>query len=335
MGKKSMSNFNISPTSVQGLGSALQTGKCSVSKDLALVGDKTGRWTLIDTRREKLPANGTILKGNDLVKVMQAAANDAKKFPSAPLDKEFADLTGNAKFRNFCRMVPGMETKEHLESRTRSNESMGRMYDSAKVLGKGLGKLEEKGGEGRYVGQDQGSHNYWIREVVFRGTPKPPGEIDILIAGWKQDKSSNLSVKDWETAKKEEWETSNTDLEFLPWIATNSWAAECKEAWHEAHPGEAFDETKFKSWTKSQADPILCLQTWELKKMSGKNNEADFQAWRKEVIKGREEDFEKFKEETGVQNLSFVQHEQMEDDWCHSGSVENPNRWILQQLWKD
>lgn len=323
-------NFQISKNSVQGLGSQLLNGNCSIEQDLALV-KTSGRWTLIDTRKENIPLGGMIIKGKDLIELMQFTANEEKNLPDKFL--QIKDLTQDPRFRRFCRLIPGIESHENAQSREKSAQAMQRAFEAAKVIGKGLSQIEKQGLEGRYVGQDQGKHPYWMREVIFAGDGKSTSETDILIHGWELDKDSRLSLKEWESAKKEEWKNLNPGKDFLPWIADQAWDAEEKETWEKAHPGEVYDKGKFLNWPEAQTDPDLFLPVWLLKKISGKTDNADFQAWRVVIKNERQEEWTRFKEETGA-NLTFEEHETLDFEYGHSGSVDSIKRWMLQQLWQ-
>lgn len=321
-------NFQISEGGVL---RQLQDGKCSIEQDLALV-NKSGRWTLIDTRKESAPLGGTVIQGEELTELMQVTANGTS-LPDKFVNTQIKDLTLDPKFRNFCRLIPGMETIEHAKRREKSQEAFQRAVDGAKVIGKGLRQIEEQGLEGRYVGQEQGEHSYWMREVVFGGTGKTSVETNILINGWKNDKDTPLSLKEWEAEKKEEWKNLSPGKEFLPWIASEAWDAEEKEAWQKANPGEIYGKEKIQAWPEAQPEPDLILPIWLLKKISGKTNDTDFQVWKNEIKPARLEEWTHFKEETGAA-LSFEEHETLDLEYGRSGSIDSLKRWMLQQLWE-
>lgn len=313
--------------------SQLENGSCSVAKDLALVQESKGRWKLIDTRSEKASPSSTVIKGDNLVNLMQAVANGEKQLPAAFDTKEFQDLTKDPKFRGLCRRIPGIESSEHVESRARGKAALERAVGSAKIIGKGLGELEKQGLEGRFVGQDQDEQPYWIREVVFGGSLKPMGEVDIIIGGWSQDKTTRLSIKEWEAEKIKEWESLKPGQDFLKWVADQAWNTRVQSAWEKAHPGETFAPGKMASWKDAEADPELVLPVWLLKEFAGTSTDADFAKWRTGVIQERNEDWKRFKKETGV-DLSFEEHERLSSHYSTSGAVESQPRWMLRQIWQ-
>jgi hypothetical protein len=330
-------NFSISPLSVQGLGLGLKDGSYSIEKDLALV--KNGReWKLINLTKESLPQGNVIVRGQELAVLMHAVANGEKGlpagFPSIIDGRDFQILASDSKFQGLSRLIPGMESPEHIQSRTKSGQVTKRLFESAKVIGKGSAAIENQGLTSRYVGEGQGNQNYWIREVVFRDALKPMREVDILISAWDQDQTSTLSLKDWTKSKQDEWQKVNAGKPFLAWLAAETFDKKERGAWEKAHPGQPFDANAFAAWKQSEADPELILPTWLLKELSGKNNNADFQAWRTEVINDRKEGFENFKKEAGIINLTFEEHEILSFEYDNSGAIENAERWILARLWE-
>lgn len=327
--------FSVSP-SMQNW--SLEPSGNAVEKNLALIG-RSERWTIIDARKEVIPSEGIIIQGNELVEFMKAAANGMQQLPASFQNKEFKDLTRNSEFRGFCRRIPGIEDAEHIRTRNRQSEALQQAFESTKIIGKGLMKIESKqqqghfiGNDGRFVGQDQKEHSYWIREVVFRDPPRIAGEIDLLRYGWQQDKGTHLSLKEWEAAKKEEWQKANSGKDFLPWVAANAWEAEQKEEWQKDNPGKTFDVQNFADWQKAQNDPVLGFPTWLLKLNSGKTNDTDFQIWRTKYIQQREKEWKNFKEETGASSVSFADFDK---DLFISGSIEHPQRGILRNLWNE
>jgi hypothetical protein len=277
--------FNISPESLQGLGTDL-TSQSSLwgGRNLALVKGQSREWKLIDLGKEKT-SSAIVIQGKELADLMQAVANGVKTPPMAVKalfsEKEFRQLASNAKFRNLCRLVPGMESPRHSAIMTKTHGAFQRTSETAKLLGKGLDSIQRQGLEGRYVGQDQEEHPYWIRELVFRDSSKTSREADILTDGWHQDKTTDLSLKEWEGAKLKEWELKKPGIAFLPWIAAQAWQAKSKEAFEKAHPSHPFIEAEFIDWQRAQIDPELAVPTWRLKEISGTNTEADFQVWRR------------------------------------------------------
>lgn len=321
-------DFGISSKSIPGLGSDLIDGKCSVERDLALI-NYSGRWTLIDSRKENVPLNGTVIRGSELGLLMKAVANDDTHTPAAINEKEFKNLTQNSKFRNLCRLIPDIETTKHVEKRSRTEQILTRALERAKVIGKGLSKIES----GRYVGQDQGRQSYWIKEI-YSDSPMNGREIDILFNNWNRDKTTHLSLEEWIAKKEVGRPPSETRQEFLHSICEEGWITEQKEAWEEANPGKIFNEQDFLMWQQTQRDPKLGPPTWLLKKMSGKDNDADFQVWRNELVKEREEDLDKFKEKTGLNHLSFDDFERMTCEYGRSGSIDSLERYMLLQQWE-
>lgn len=332
--------FRISEES-QGLIAKLKDGDISAEKNLILVltTTSTGRiWTLKMANEKNLTqitkTAQKSLYGKDLTDLLRAVANGDKVLPQKFQEKDFQELTKNPKFRNISRLIPGMESPEHRLSREKVSGAKQRVYKSAKIIGKGLSKINKQGYAGRVVGQGQGDHPYWLREIVFRDTPTVGAKVDIIADGWRQDKDSNLSISEWETDKRNEWNESSSDLEFLPWVAKNTWDQKEKDAWKAAHPGEGFDEKKFSEWKLGQEDKVLILPTWLLKEISGNKTGEEFKNWRDEVIKSRKEGWGKFKDETGL-NISFEEHERLAFQHSNSGSVQNFTHWILKKSWKD
>lgn len=322
-------NFEIDPLNALDI----QKNDYSVENDLALVKAQLGEWELIDLRKHKAPPSSQVIQGEKLVHLMKAAANGTKLPEQLLNEKDYQDLTNDPKFRGLCRLVPGMETQEHIESRARGKGALGRAFESAKKIGKGLHEITKQGIEGRHVGEDQPEHSYWIREVVFAGSSRPVGEIDILIKGWEHDKTTRLSIREWEAEKIKEWDRIKPGQDFLPWIAAQAWNARTQAAWEKAHPGEVYDKSKLISWKESEEDPDLVLPVWLLKEFAGTSNDADFAKWKTNVLDERKEVWEKFKKETGLGDLSFKDHERLSFEHSISGSVENFARWTLNRLW--
>jgi hypothetical protein len=332
--------FQVSPDS-QGMLAKLRDGDISNDHNLALVQKNTesGRvWELREVDEEDLKEiNETAqaaVSGTDLTELLKAVANGEKVMPPKFQGKAFQELTKSAKFRNISRLIPGMESVEHQRSREKVSGAKQRVYESAKIIGRGLSKIQAQGYSGRIVGQDQGDHPYWLREIVFRDSPTIGAQVSIIADGWKQDKATTLSISEWETSKRKEWSESGTDLEFLPYVAKETWDSREKEAWQKDHPGDDFDEKNFAEWKEQQVDTVLILPTWLLKEFSGKSNDKDFAEWRGDVIKSRTENWEKFKGETGL-DISFEDHERVEFAHSLSGSLLSSRQGILTHAWKD
>jgi hypothetical protein len=324
----------------QGMLAKLRDGEISADQNLALVQTRTdsGRvWELIEVNEKDLQkiaetAQGAVF-GTDLTDLLKAVANGEKVMPPKFRGKAFKGLTKNAKFRNISRLIPGMESVEHRQSREKVSGAKRRAYESAKIIGKGLSKIQAQGYSGRIVGQDQGDHPYWLREIVFRDSPTVGAQVNIISEGWRQDKGTSLSISEWEASKRKEWDESSSELEFLPWVAKETWNSKEKAAWQKAHPGVDFDEQNFTEWKEQQVDKVLILPTWLLKELSGKSSDKEFSEWRQDVIKSRTENWEKFKDETGL-DISFEDHERLEFAHSISGSLLSSRQGILTHTWK-
>ena len=239
-------------------------------------------------------------------------------------------------FNNECFSGRDLEPPKRLESNSKVNRVCKKLFTMTKMIGKGLREIERQNGTGRYIGQGHGEQPYWIKEFVYKNSPLVGQEIDTYINGWRQDKNSPLSLKEWVSSKHEEWIELNIKQEFLSWIATNTWNSEEKEAWNKANPEDIFTEDKLQSWSESQRDPELATPIWKLKRQAsddGKDNDIDFPVWRNRELGWCREDWEKFKEETGAVDCSFKDFEQLHFAYSCSGAVDDQTRWTLKQLW--
>jgi len=323
--------FSIRNDSLLMLKSAINDQNLSKFADLAVI-QINGRWALIKNSDD---IKGIRVQGQDLIQLMTSIANGAKEFPN-----QFKNLARDRKFIRLCRMVPGMETVEHLKSRLKCEQALRRCYEAAKVIGKGLIKIEKHGTPGRYV-----NHSYWIGEVVLRNEPHPMcfREIERLVEEWVCDTPTSLSFKEWMAAKKEKWhrleDQGKTQSPFLQWLVGIAWESKEKNAWHEAHPQQSYDEASFKAWRRKQQDPKLFYPIWYLEELFGKKNkepnnqDSEFHKTRNVDLRLRKRSWERFQNETGA-FLTFEEHEGLGFEFSLDGSAESKNRWILRKLWE-
>jgi len=208
-----------------------------------------------------------------------------------------------------------------------------RVLASAKIIGKGLLKIQEKGYPGRIVDSE-----YWFAEVVQRLEGKPRSETDILKECWEEDHDTHLSFKDWEGEKKKEWTSTKSGLGFLSWARKGMLFNQEKRAWQEENPGKVFSEEQLISWKKTQEDPLFGNPQWELKKMwqhdmKKKQPPISFAEWREERVKGITEFVKKWCTDHGA-TLSFSEFDKKLYEWKYSGSLLTPDQYILQDIWK-
>lgn len=322
----------------QGLLAKLIDGEISAENDLILIQKNTssGRvWQLLEAKQnpEISKTAHSIISGTELISLFKAIANnDEKSIPLKFQGDDYSNLTKNGKFRIISRLIPGMETNEHKLMREKISNVKRSILEVGSTVGKGLSKIEKQGYSGRFVGQDQGEHPYWLRELIFKGAVA--GEVNIIFNGWKEDKATKLSIKEWTASKQNEWQASKSTLEFLPWLSKQIWDNKEKAAWQEAHPNVQFSQQSFDDWQKDQQDLTLILPTWLLKQISEKTTDKEFAKWRDETILGRKKNWETFKSETGL-DISFEDHEKKAFEHSNSGSLLDSWQWILNDAWKN
>lgn len=284
-------------------------------------------WELKVVSSQELESVKTIssaIFGEDLMALLRAAANGE--------GTQIETLRRDPLFKKVAREIPGIETREHRKRREKVERAGQRALTSAKIVGKGLEKIHGKGFSGRLV--DPG---YWMKEVVGRSQPRTGAELEILQRCWKEDKTADLSFVDWEVASTAAWRSSGTQEQFVQWLAQNTRRLQERKAWEAEHPGEICSDEKMAAWRTTQEDPVFGAPIWDLKqeweRSKGRHDNISFDEWKQKVLADCTQVCDRFKKEHSI-DVTFREFDKNFVDWCWSGSLLNPEQYLLRKIWK-